>query len=62
MPKPYFESYRQDTKKKYEGDESSPGLLDENLDQMPDNANTFMTRIRGRDLAKIAANDETPST
>jgi hypothetical protein len=25
---------------------------------MPGNANTFMTRIRERDLAKIATNDE----
>jgi hypothetical protein len=57
MPKPDFEGYRQEAKKQYEGDESSPSLLDEDLHQMPDNTNTFVTRIRDRDLAKIAAND-----
>ena len=58
MPKPDFEGYRQEVKKQYEGDQNSPNLLDEDLHQMPDNANTFMTRIRERSLAKIAANDE----
>jgi len=58
MPKPDFEGYRQEAKKQYEGDRSSPNLLGENLHQIPDNANTFMTRIREGVLAKIAANDQ----
>jgi hypothetical protein len=47
-----------DGKKQYEVDEDSPNLLSENIHQMPDNPSTFMTRIRERSLAKIAANDE----
>jgi hypothetical protein len=58
MPKPDFEGYRKEAKKQYEGDGSSPSLLDLNLHQMSDNANIFMTKIRERSLAKIAANDE----
>jgi hypothetical protein len=58
MTKPDFEGYRQEAKRQYEGDENSPNSLSEDLHQMPDNASNFMTRIRVRDLAKIAANDE----
>jgi hypothetical protein len=42
----------------YEGDEYNPNLLSEDIHQIPDNASTFMTRIRESSLAKIAANDE----
>jgi hypothetical protein len=46
MPKPDFEGYRQEVKKQYEGDqvqyEGSPDLLDDNLNQMPDNPSTFL--------------------
>jgi hypothetical protein len=62
MPKSDFEGYRQEAKKQRESDqrqyESSPNLLDENLHQMPDKPNTFMSRIRERAIGKIAANDE----
>jgi hypothetical protein len=58
MPKPYFEGYRQEAKKQYEGDESSPSLLDEILHQIPESASTFMTRIRQGSLGKKAAKDE----
>jgi hypothetical protein len=58
MPKPNFEGYRQDVKKQYEADQDSPSLLDENPHQMPDNPNTFMSRIRERAIGKIATNDE----
>jgi hypothetical protein len=46
MPKPEFEGYRQDVKKQYEDDQDSLSLLDENLHQVPDNPNAFMSRIR----------------
>jgi hypothetical protein len=63
MPKPDFEGYRQEVKKQYESDqeqyENSPNLLDENLNQIPDNPSTFMSRIREKAMGKIAANDET---
>jgi hypothetical protein len=42
----------------YGDDENSPNLLDEDLHQIPDYTNTFMTRIREWSLAEIAANDE----
>jgi hypothetical protein len=58
MPKPDFEGYRQDVKKLYATDQIGPNLLDENLHQVPDNPNTFMSRIRERAIGKIAANDE----
>jgi hypothetical protein len=58
MPKPDFEGYRQETKEQYEDDENSSNPLSEDLHQMTDDASTFMTRIRERALAKIAANDE----
>jgi hypothetical protein len=58
MPRSDFEGYGQEVKKQYEGDGSIPIPVDENLHQMQDNASTFMTRIRERDLSKIATNDE----
>jgi hypothetical protein len=58
MAKPDFEGYRQEAKKQYEGDESSPNPLSEDLHQMPDNSSTFITRIRERELGKISAHDK----
>jgi hypothetical protein len=58
MPKPEFEGYRQESRKQYDGDESSSSLLDENLHQLTDNASKFMTRIRETDLTEIDSNDE----
>jgi hypothetical protein len=58
MPKSDFEGYRQEVKKQYEADQDNPDLLDENLDQMPDNPSTFMSRNREKAIVKVAANDE----
>jgi hypothetical protein len=55
MTNPDFEGYRQIAKRQYEDDENIPNFLSEDLHQMPDNTSTFMTRIRRRHLAKIAA-------
>jgi hypothetical protein len=58
MPRPDFEGYRQEVKKQYEARQDSPNLLDEDIHQMPINPSTFMSRIREKAIAKIAANDE----
>jgi hypothetical protein len=53
-----IEGYRQEAKKKYESNQSSPSPLDENLHQMPDNPRLFMPRIREKAIGKMAANEE----
>ena len=55
LPKPDFEGYRNDVKKRYEDDQN---LLDVNEHQMPDHPSTFMKMIKGRENAMSAANDE----
>jgi hypothetical protein len=58
IQKPNFEGHRQEVKKQYEADQDSPSLLFEDLNQMPVNTSTFISRIREKSIGKVAANDE----
>ena len=55
LPKPDFEGYRNDVKKRYEDDQD---LFDVNEHQIPDHPSTFMKMIKGRANAMSSANDE----